>query len=103
MTKPIYELSMDVICSFSDLPEATCSHCRGDDDDPAHMHGVIDADVERVSPIFAAQYSGVCVLDRSHIVKRGDKVSKVRYVDNPLITLSGVACKNCTLDVPRAK
>lgn len=102
MTKPIYELSMDVDCDFSGLPEATCSHCRGDDlgdMDSKILHG----DFERSSPIFLSQFGGTCVLDRGHRIKKGDKVCKVQHADNPLVPVSGVACTTCTLDLPRAK
>lgn len=100
MTKPIYELRMDVECELSGLPEATCSHCLGQDNDLDYRG--IDGDFERVSPKFPSQYTGTCVLDRSHTIKRGDIVCKVQHSDNPLIPVPGVACANCTYDLPVA-
>lgn len=52
---------------------------------------------------FEAVYPGSCVLNRDHSIKRGDKVSRVRYADNPMIPVPGVACKACTKTLPFAK
>ena len=97
MFKPIHELSMSIDCAFSGLPEATCSHCLGQDEkDPG------SDDYEIIGRPFEAQYSGVCTLDYDHRIKRGEKISRVQHAGNPFLPVSGVACAACTVDLPRA-
>lgn len=60
-------------------------------------------DFERVGMTFEAQFRGSCAIDHDHNVKRGDKVCRVQRADNPTIVVTGVACKNCTKVLPRAR
>lgn len=59
-------------------------------------------ELELVGRIFEAQYPGKCAVDWDHKVKRGDRVSRVAWADNPGIPVSGVACKNCVKIMPTA-
>lgn len=93
------EALTDDECEFSGLPENTCSHCIGDDD----LGNVNEDDYERISKIFPAMFPGQCTIDPDHRIKRGDKVSRVQHADNPMLTVSGVACASCTILLPRAK
>jgi hypothetical protein len=52
--------------------------------------------------IFPALYPGACTLDYEHPVKRGDKVGKIQYADNPMVPIPGVACKRCTAEIKLA-
>lgn len=60
-----------------------------------------ETDFEIVA-VFEAQFHGFCAVDRAHVVKRGDRVSKVQHADNPMVPVAGVACKACTWALPRA-
>lgn len=60
-----------------------------------------ESDFEVVA-VFDAQFHGFCAVDRGHVVKRGDRVSKVQHADNPMVPVAGVACKACTWALPRA-
>jgi hypothetical protein len=51
---------------------------------------------ETTGPLIDAQWSGRCAVNRDHRIKRGDTVSKIQYKDNPILPVSGVACKSCT-------
>jgi hypothetical protein len=52
---------------------------------------------------FPSQFTGWCTLNDSHKIRKGDRVSKLRRADNPLVGIPGVACPNCSLNIPRAK
>ena len=62
---------------------------------PAHDYEVL--------AVFPSQFSGVCTLNMTHKIRRGDFVSKIQRADNPFIPISGVACSMCTRDFPKAK
>lgn len=61
-----------------------------------------DHDYEIVA-VFPSQFGGYCNLEIAHRIRKGDRVSKIRRADNPMVPLPGVACSFCTLDIPRAK
>lgn len=52
---------------------------------------------------FWSQYSGYCTLNPDHRFKKGELVAKIQKADNPFITITGVACKHCLLDIPKAQ
>lgn len=86
------------ICDFSLLHRYECSHCTGVDDSditPDHEY--------EITSNFPSQFGGYCTLNDSHRIRKGDRVSKLRLADNPLISVPGVACSLCSLDIPRAK
>lgn len=66
----------------------------GDVGEPLH-------ELVATGPQFISQFSGWCAVDRFHKVKRGDRVTKVMWADNPTIPVSGVACKSCTKILPK--
>lgn len=85
-------------CSYSLLPKGMCSHCMGVEDadiTPDHEYEIV--------ALFPSQFGGYCTLEPSHRIRKGDRVSKLRRADNPMISVPGVACSVCTLDIPRAK
>lgn len=45
---------------------------------------------------FDAGWSGRCTIDPDHTIKRGDRVAKIQLKANPLLPVTGVACKHCT-------
>lgn len=53
--------------------------------------------------VFDSQFTGTCVIDRSHTVRRGDRVAKLQLASNPMLPVTGVACKACTWALPLAK
>lgn len=85
-------------CDYSLLHRYECAHCMNIDDSDITP----DHDYEIVS-IFPSQFGGVCNLEPAHRIRKGDRVSKIRRADNPMVPLSGVACSYCTLEFPRAK
>lgn len=52
---------------------------------------------------FPSQFAGYCTLNDTHRIRKGERVSKLRRADNPLISVPGVACSICSLDIPRAR
>ncbi len=44
---------------------------------------------------FMTMYPGNCTVDYEHIIKRGERVARVRRADNPMLPVSGVACYRC--------
>jgi hypothetical protein len=52
---------------------------------------------------FRSKFSGYCTLNDSHRIRKDERVSKIRRADNPLISIPGVACSVCSMDIPRAK
>ena len=85
-----------MICDYSDLPTESCAHCQGIQEEPTEWFGNDDPEeFEIVGHTFEAQYNGVCTIDRDHEIKRRDRVAKVQRADNPMLPVSGVACKNC--------
>lgn len=57
---------------------------------------------ERIGRNFPAGYNGTCTIDYDHRIRRGDTVSKVQKVRNPMVPVSGVACAACTKVIPHA-
>ncbi len=97
--------SMYAECDFSGLPKMFCSHCTGDklgDESPAVYGNDDPAEFEIVGRVFEAQFSGHCTLDYDHKVRRGDRVARVQRADNPMMPISGVACKDCVKILPHA-
>lgn len=82
-------------CEVSGLVEGFCAHCTGDQE-------INEAEGFETVAIFEAQFSGHCAIEYGHKVKRGDLVSKIQHADNPMIPVSGVACKSCTRMLPKA-
>lgn len=58
---------------------------------------------EIIGRVFEAAFPGHCTIDYEHRVKRGDSVARVQRADNPMLPVTGVACRACTLVLPRAK
>jgi hypothetical protein len=64
---------MTQYCDFSDLPVASCAHCKAGG-------RVLPAEIEMTEagpargPWITAQYSGRCVLNRGHQIKPGDQI-----------------------------
>lgn len=90
-------------CDFSGLPKASCAHCLKHDD--SFLDGT-DASTDEafvIVAVFATQWAQSCTIDRSHRIKRGDMVGKVKRTDNPFIVVPGVACESCVRDYPREK
>lgn len=56
-----------------------------------------------ITATFRSQFAGDCTLNQTHRIRKQDWVSKLRRADNPLISIPGVACSVCALDIPRAK
>lgn len=52
---------------------------------------------------FKSLYAGECTLDERHTYRKGNRVGKLRRADNPMVSISGVACPLCLMDLPRAK
>jgi len=94
-----------MICDYSDLPMESCAHCQGIEEEK-EIHPVFGNDdleeFEIVGHTFEAQFSGTCTIDRSHEIRRKDRVAKVQRADNPMLPVSGVACKNCVRLLPHA-
>lgn len=85
-------------CEYSLLQRYECSHCMEVDDSDITP----DHDYEIVA-MFPSQFAGYCTLVDIHRIRKGDRVAKIRLADNPLISIPGVACGICALDLPRAK
>lgn len=86
------------ICDFSLLHRYECAHCMTLDDSditPDHDYEVV--------AYFPSQFSGWCTIEDSHRIRKGDRVSKIRLADNPMVSIPGVACAMCTRDIPKAK
>lgn len=77
-----------------------CEHCSDPDYFDVPDEG---PDYETLGRAFKSQYSGSCTVEYRHHIKRGDLVSRVRRADNPNILVTGVACKTCTLMLPRGR
>jgi hypothetical protein len=92
------EQDMTEICDYSLLHKYECSHCLGTDDSDITP----DHDYEIVA-YFPSQFGGYCNLVDVHKIRKGDKVAKIRLADNPMVSIPGVACTICALDIPRAK
>lgn len=88
-------------CTVTGDDMVTCQHCL----DPNYLVVEEDntPDYETIGRPFQAQFRGVCTVERRHTYKKGDKVSRVQRADNPTILVSGVACKHCSLLLPRGK
>lgn len=54
-----------------------------------------------VVQIFRTSYSARCNLEDSHKIKRDDLVGRLQRTDNPLIPVSGIACKHCIKTMKR--
>lgn len=95
--KKIHELSLDITCDFSLLPEATCAHCLGHDND------ILPESDYEITVLMTAQFHGTCTIDPEHRIRKGDTIARVQHADNPFLPVPGVACASCVLDLPRAK
>jgi len=58
-------------------------------------------DYEKIGREFEAAFPSHCALNWDHAVKRGDRVSRIQRADNPMLPVTGVACKTCTKLIPR--
>lgn len=90
------------LCDWSELPKSSCAHCNVKEE-PVSVFGNDDErEFEIIGHPFPAQYGGVCTLDYDHRIRRGDRVAKVQRADNPMLIVSGVACKDCIKGMPHA-
>ena len=55
-----------------------------------------------ITQTFYAKHPGRCLMDSGHRIKPDTLVGKVRRADNPFLVVSGVVCKNCMREIPRA-
>lgn len=57
---------------------------------------MIDYDLYEIDGrTFESSFHGHCTLDYDHRIKRGDRVARLKRTDNPMLVVSGVACKLC--------
>lgn len=54
-----------------------------------------------VMQMFRTKYAGRCNIDDEHRIKRDDLVGKLQRADNPLIPVTGLACKMCIKHIPK--
>lgn len=87
-------------CTVTGQDMTECVHCLDDNYLPEIEEG---PEYETIGRAFRSQFRGVCTLDQRHTVLKNHLVSKVQRADNPNILVTGVACKNCTLMLPRGK
>lgn len=68
-----------------------------DDEDiiPNHEYEIV--------AMFRSQFSGWCTLVDVHKIRKNDLVGKLQRADNPTVSVPGVACPICCLDIPRAR
>lgn len=62
----------------------------------------MEREYEILGKVFLSQFPGVCRVDPDHKIRRGDKVARVQYADNPMIPVTGVACSQCLILLPKA-
>jgi len=63
-----------------------------------------DQDLEyEVVHTMISKESGVCCLNDSHRIRRGDKIGKLQRADNPFIPVAGWACRHCTVIYPKSR
>lgn len=87
-------------CTITGDPMTSCEHCS----DPEYIQLEDEGpEYETIGRAFRTMYKGNCTVDYRHPIKKGDLVSKVRRQDNPIILVTGVACKTCTLMLPRGR
>lgn len=87
-------------CTVTGQPMSTCEHCL----DPNFI--VMEPEgpqYETTGGRFRSQFRGRCCVEPRHEIRKGDFVTRVRRADNPTILVRGVACKYCTLELPRGK
>jgi hypothetical protein len=58
---------------------------------------------ELIGRYFEAQFPGHCTIDYEHLIRRGDKVSRVQHSTNPMLPVAGVCCQACFKVLPKAK
>ena len=61
-----------------------------------------EGEYELIGRWFHAQFPGHCAIDWEHLIRKGDKVSRIQHADNPMLPIQGVACKSCVILLPRA-
>jgi len=61
------------------------------------------SDYERSGTPFRSGFSGRCTIDDDHLIRRDDLVVRVRLQENPFVHVPGVACKGCTIMLPKTK
>lgn len=59
-----------------------------------------DRDYEIIA-VFESKFTGHCIINWDHKIKRGQKVARVRRTDNPFVPVSGVVCWSCARLLPR--
>lgn len=62
---------------------------------------VRDGDFEVVAT-FPAHYNGECTISNAHRIKKGDRIGRVRQINNPILPVPGYACASCVKVLPRA-
>lgn len=54
-----------------------------------------EVEYEVVGHPFPTQFAQFCRVNYTHKIKRGDMVAKIQRADNPMLPVTGVACKVC--------
>ena len=87
-------------CILTNEDMVTCPHCN---DDNYLMVDAPGPEYETIGRAFKSQFKGTCTIEYRHDIRKGDLVSKVQRSDNPSLVITGVACRNCTIMLPRGK
>lgn len=58
--------------------------------------------VFEVTGTFIATRRGECTINNEHRIKSGDRIGRIREIENPLIPVPGYACSKCIKVMPRA-
>lgn len=87
-------------CKITGVDMLECAHCTQDDYILLPAPG---PQYETTGFAFKSLYKGVCTIEPRHTIRKGDLVSRVQRADNPSIVITGVACRNCTLMLPKGK
>jgi hypothetical protein len=87
-------------CAITGQDMVVCEHCLNDD----YIEEVeLGPEYETIGRAFRSQFRGVCAVDERHRVLKGHLVSRIQRADNPNILVTGVACKMCTVTLPKGK
>lgn len=87
-------------CIVTGKDMTVCPHCLDDD----YIEDIEDGpEYETIGRAFKSQFNGTCRVDDRHTVRKGQLVARIQRADNPNILVQGVACKNCTIMLPKGK
>ena len=87
-------MTTSTLCEVTGLPSYLCTHCQSGNWRPTRDAEPLEH-FEISSAVFEAQYSGRCTINHSHKIKRGERVARVQFSDNPMVPVPGVACYSC--------